>query len=186
MKTINLKIAIALLFSIVVAFSSCKKDDPTLEVDQEEYDSVKVVFTNLSDASDSLTINLDKHGNSEKSHYQLLPHQTYKIEITLFSNGKDINQEFIEEIDEHKFFFLAPKEAVTNYLYQDNDLGLQGEITFGSYDSSFDLIALLLHGLDKKHPSAIEWNSPDYHRAGGAEDLRLKISLHLTENMDRE
>lgn len=186
MKTINLRIAITLLLSIVVAFASCKKDDPVLEVDQEEYDIIKVAFTNLSDTSDILTINFDKNGKAEKSHYHLLPNQKYKMEITLFNNGKDINHEFIEEIDEHKFFFLAPEEAVTNYIYQDKDLGLKGEITFGSYDSSFELIALLRHGLDKNHPSAKEWNSNDYQKAGGAEDLRLTIPLHLTENDDHE
>ena len=186
MKTINLRIAIALLLSIVITFASCKKDDPVLEVDQEEYESIKVTFTNLSDTTDILTVNLDKNGNTEKSHYHLLAYQKYKMEITLFNNGKSINHEFIEEIDEHKFFFLAPEEAVTNYLYQDNDLGLQGEITFGTYDTSFDLEAILRHGLDKNHPSAIDWNSVDNAKAGGAEDLSLTISLHLTADHDHE
>jgi hypothetical protein len=187
MKTINLKIAIAILFSIVVAFASCKKDNPILEDDQEEYDGIKLTFTNLSDPKDILTINFDKEGNSEKSHYHLLKNERYKMEITLFHNGKNINHEFIEEIDEHKFFFLAPEDAITNYLYQDNDLGLKGEITFGSYDSAFDLIALLRHGLDKNHPSAKAWNSIDYQKAGGVDDLRLKIPLHLIiEGHDHE
>jgi hypothetical protein len=106
------------------------------------------------------------------------------MELSLFHNGENINHEFIEEIDEHKFFYIGPSNAITNYIYEDDDLGLLGEITFGSYDSSFDLIILLRHGLDKNHPSAKAWNSIDYQQAGGVDDLRLAIPLQLTnENL---
>lgn len=179
MKSINIKTVIALLFSFVVVFASCQKDDPILEDDQEEYDSVQIEFTNLANPNDVVMVNFDKNGNTEKSHYHLSQNEKYSMEISLFHNGKNINHEFIEEIDEHKFFFLAPNEAVTNYLYQDNDLGLQGEITFGDYSSSFDFIILLRHGLDKNHASAKGWNNVDYQKAGGVDDLRLEIPLHL-------
>lgn len=186
MKTINLRIAIALILSIVVAFASCKKNDPIPEDDQEEFDNVKIVFTNLDDPSDVSTINFDKAGKPDKSHFHLLKSEKYKMELTLFHNGENINHEFIDEIDEHKFFFLAPADAVANYVYQDNDLGLTGEITFGNVDTAFELTILMRHGLDKSHPSAKAWNSSDYQKAGGVDDLKIILPIHLVTSDDAD
>lgn len=179
MKTINLRIIFALIISIVVAFTSCKKDNPILEDDQEEFENVQFSFTNLADPSDISTISFDKEGNPDKSHFHLLKNEKYKMEISLFHNGENINHEFIDEIDEHKFFFLAPSDAVIDYIYQDNDLGLKGEITFGNYDTAFDLTILMRHGLNKNDPSAKAWNSSDYQKAGGVDDLKIALPIHL-------
>lgn len=179
MKSVNLRIAIAFILSIVVAFASCKKDNPVPEDDQEEFSNVIIAFTNLEDPNDASTISFDKAGKPDKSHFHLLKNEKYKMEISLFHNGENINQEFIDDIKDHKFFFLAPADAVTNYVYQDNDLGLTGEITFGSADSTFDLTIILRHGLNKNNPSAKAWNSVDYQKAGGVDDLKIVLPIHL-------
>lgn len=182
MKTINLKIAIAFILSIVVAFASCKKDNPVPEDDQEEFSNVNITFTNLEDPKDISTISFDKAGKPDKSHFHLLKNEKYKMEISLFHNGENINQEFIDDIKDHKFFFLAPADAVSDYVYQDDDLGLKGEITFGNNDNTFDLTILLRHGLNKNDPSAKAWNSRDYQKAGGVDDLKLVLPIHLVSS----
>lgn len=179
MKQTKFITAAALFLLFAISFSSCKKDHPILEDDQEEIDGTAVLFTNIKHPEDVLLINFDKTGKSEKSHYHLTKNETYKMEITLFHNGKDNNQEFIDDINEHKFFFLAPVDAVTKYIYKDNNLGLTGEITFGNLDTDFDLTILLRHGLDKSHPAAKDWNGTNYQQAGGVDDLRIKAPIHL-------
>lgn len=170
------------ILTLIVSFSSCKKDNPILEDDQEEFHNAEVVFTNLSDPDDKLTISFDQKGIAEKSHYHLLAGNQYKMEIAIFHDGKNINQEFIDDIQEHKFFFIALETAVTNYVYKDNDLGLNGEITFGDLDTSFDFQIILRHGLNKNHSSAKDWNSKDYRNAGGVDDLVLKMPMHLVSS----
>jgi hypothetical protein len=182
MKSINIKITIALLLSILVAFSSCKRDDPVLEDDQEEYDKIEIIFTSLEDPNDVQTINFNKTGGIESSSYQLFNEKNYAIQINIFQDEELINQEFIDEADEHKFFFLAPSDAVINYIYKDDDLGLTGEISFGESTSEFNLTILLRHGLDKAHPAAQNWNSRTYHQANGVDDLRLEIPILLVVN----
>lgn len=182
MKTINLRIAIILIFSIVVAFASCKKDDPILEDDQEEFSNIEVVFTNLDNPTDISKIGFDKTGKPDKSHFHLFKNDKYKMEISLFHGEENINHEFIDEINEHKFFFLAPADAVTDYVYKDGDLGLTGEITFGDTDTAFDLIILLRHGLNKNDPAAKAWNSKDYQKAGGVDDLKIALPIHLVSS----
>lgn len=179
MKTINFRLSIILILSMVITFASCKKDDPILEDDQEEFDNIQVTFSNLTDPTDVSTLNFDRTGKPDKSPLHLLKQKKYEIKISLFHNEENINHELTEEIDEHKFFFLAPAEAVTNYLYQDENLGLKGEITLGDVDSLFELTILLRHGLDKSHPSAKEWNSKNYQEAGGVDDLKIALPIQL-------
>lgn len=179
MKTINITTTVIIIFSLFIAFSSCKRNDPVLEVDQEEYDSAEIVFTNLQDPADILKVSFNKEGQTDKSHYHLLKNGQYYMQINLFHNGNNINQEIIDDADEHKFFFLAPTNAISNYIYKDNDLGLTGEVRFGNLDSDFTLTILLRHGLNKEHPAAEKWNSATYQQAGGVDDLQLSIPIHL-------
>lgn len=179
MKKINLALSLSFVFSILIIFSSCKRNDPIIEDDQEEFDNIEIIFTNLEDPSDIETISFDKNGKSEDSYAQLLNNGKYAMQINVFHDGENINQEFIDEADEHKFFFLAPSNAVSNYIYKDDDLGLTGEISFGDLDTKFDLTILLRHSLDKTHPSAKNWNSRSYQEAGGVDDLRLEVPIQL-------
>lgn len=179
MKQSKFSIAVTLFLVVAIGFSSCKKDSPIIEDNQEEIDGTSILFTNIEEPEDVLLITFDKSGKPTKSHHHLTKNETYKMEISLYHNGEKNNQEFIDDIDEHKLFFLAPEDAVTNYVYKDNDLGLTGEITFGDHDSSFDLTVLLRHGLNKAHPAAKDWNSTSYQQAGGVDDLRISASIHL-------
>ena len=175
MNKINSYTALSFILLLVISFSSCKRNDPVLEGDQEEYDAVEIVFTQIDDPLKSVKVILNRNGYTEQSSYKILKNQNYKMEISLFYDGENINQEIKDEADEHKFFFFAHERAVTGYQYLDDDLGLSGEISFGDYPERFDLKILLRHGLDKNNPSAKDWNSNTYVEAGGVDDLSFKI-----------
>lgn len=178
---INIYTFIFTFLLLVISFSSCKRNDPVLEDDQEEYDAVEVVFTQLSDPSKTVKVIFNRNGFTEEVNYELRKNENYRMEISLFHGEENINQEVIEAADEHKFFFFAPHYAVLDYQYLDDELGLNGEMSFGDYPERFDLKILLRHGLDKGNPAAKAWNSDNYVNAGGVDDLSLKIPISFTE-----
>lgn len=177
---INKYTVLSIFLLLVISFSSCKRNDPVLEDDQEEYDAVEVVFTQLNDPSKTVKVIFNRNGFTEEVNYELLKNEKYQMEISLFHDDENINQEVIDTSDEHKFFFFAPDNAVLDYQYLDDELGLKGEISFGDYPESFDLKILLRHGLEKGNPAAKAWNSKNYVQAGGVDDLSLKISITFT------
>jgi hypothetical protein len=182
MKTnkINKYTILSIFLLLVISFSSCKRNDPVIEDDQEEYDAVEVVFTQINDPSKTVKVIFNRNGFAEEVNYELLKNEKYNMDIFLFHGNENINQEVIETADEHKFFFFAPDNAVLDYQYLDDDLGLEGEISFGDYPERFDLKILLRHGLDKENPAAKAWNSNNYVQAGGVDDLFLKIPITVT------
>lgn len=178
---INKYTVLSIFLLLVISFSSCKRNDPVLEDDQEEYDAVEVVFTQLNDPSKTVKVIFNRNGFTEEVNYELRKNENYQMEISLFHDEGNINQEVIDTADEHKFFFFAPDKAVLDYQYLDDELGLKGEISFGDYPERFDLKILLRHGLDKGNPAAKAWNSDNYVQAGGVDDLLLKIPITFTD-----
>ena len=170
---------ISLFLVMSIGFSSCKRDDPVLEDDQEEFDSVELLFTLIGNPEQTVKVVFNRFGSPEQEKYKFLKNEKYKMDIYLFHDGEDITPEVEDESLEHQFFFFAPASAVTDYSYQDNQLGLKGIIQFGNASSQFNLKILLRHGLNKKHPSAQLWNSPNYIEAGGVDDLSFSVPISL-------
>jgi|SRR5690606_24034137 len=179
-------LSIALL--LVVSFSSCSKNDPVPELDQEEHDAVQVVLqhgsvvNNEFIASDEETvINFAKNGTPTPKHVHLTEGESYRMKINMLYNGENINQEIIDEADEHQFFFLGSPEGIFDYKYEDANIGLQGILNVLDHsDLNFDFNIILRHGLNKDHASAQAWNSKTYVQAGGADDLNIKVEFHVT------
>jgi len=179
-------LAIALLFAI--SFSSCSKNDPVPEVDQEEYNAVQIVLQHGEIANDNFIasgeetiINFTKDGIPTPKHVHITEGESYRMKINLLSNGENINQEIIDEANVHQFFFLGAPEGLFDYKYEDANIGLQGILSvLGHADSAFDFNIILRHGLNKNHASAQTWNSKTYVQAGGADDLNMKVELHVT------
>ena len=171
---------LSLFLLISIGFSSCKRNEPVLEDDQEEYDAVEVLFTLVNNPEKNVKVVFNRFGYPDQKNYQLLKDEKYQMEISLFHNGENINPEVEEESSEHQFFFFAPEKAVKDYHYQDDQLGLKGTISFGDLTEHFELKILLRHGLNKDHPAAQLWNNPNYAEAGGVDDLlfNIPISLH--------
>lgn len=179
MSKIHAYTVLSIFLVLTMAFSSCKRDEPVLEDDQEEYDAIEVIFTAVSDPSKPVKVIFNRFGSPERTQYSLSKNEVYDMKISLFHNGENINQEVEEESAEHQFFFFASEQAVSGYQYLDGQLGLKGEISFGEAAEPFDLKVLLRHGLNKDSPAAKAWNSPNYVEAGGVDDLVLFIPITL-------
>ena len=179
MNKVTIYTLLSLFLVLSISFSSCKRDEPVLEDDQEEYDAVKVLFTLVSNPDQTVKVIFNRFGSPEQEKYKLLKNENYKMEISLFHDGEDITPEVEDEALEHQFFFFGPESAVTDYQYQDNQLGLKGTIKFGDSSTLFDLKILLRHGLNKEHSSAKKWNSTNYVEAGGVDDLSFSIPISL-------
>ncbi|PRY49542.1 hypothetical protein B0I27_11198 [Arcticibacter pallidicorallinus] len=137
---------LALAFILISTFfmASCSKDDPQPEIEQEEPDAAKLVFTKLDANGDEtqtkVTVNFDElshdhdhaHAHSstatvsseeehdhEHAHIHLDPNSTYRLNIEMYRDGKIINDEFIKAADEHQFFFFAKDaegKTVSNFI----------------------------------------------------------------------
>ena len=188
MKTINLFSSIAIAALVLLGFSSCSKDDPVIEIDQEEYNAAQIIFIPgklengiFVESEDEIIIDFNKEGVPSSNHTHLHEGQSYRMKINLFNNGENINQEIIDDGDEHQFFFLGAPEGVFDYLYEDDQLGLSGILTVkASTESAFEFNIILRHGLDKDHSAAQLWNNPQHIQAGGADDLNFKLEIHVT------
>jgi len=178
--------AIAIL--LIVSITSCSKNDPVPELDQEEYNAVQIVLQHGELVNDEFVasqeetiINFTKEGVPTPKHVHITEGESYRMKINLLYNGENINQEVIDEADAHQFFFLGAPDGVFDYKYEDDNIGLQGILSVLDHaDSAFDFNIILRHGLNKNHAAAQTWNSKTYVQAGGADDLNIKVELHVT------
>lgn len=188
MKKTQLLSILSLALIIAFSFSSCSKDDPVPEIDQEEYDAAELEFVSLEtingelvETDESVVITFSPDGKSAPSHSHLTEGETYRLKVTLFHDGESINQEILDAGDEHQFFFVGAPDGVFDYRYEDQNVGLTGVLTVtGHSDAAFDWNIVLRHGLNKNHAAAQEWDSTDYVQAGGADDVNVTAELHVT------
>lgn len=179
-------IAITAIF-LIISFTSCSKNDPVPELDQEEYNSVQLIFehgtyaNNVFTPSDIETIvTFTKNGTPTPENISLTEGESYRMRINILLNGESINEEIIDETDEHQFFFLGSPEGVFDYKYEDDQLGLTGILSALKKTSEpFDFQILLRHALNKDHAAAQIWNNSQYVEAGGADDLNIKLKIQV-------
>lgn len=181
-----LSIATIAIF-LIISFVSCSKNDPVPELDQEEYNSVQLIFehgtyaNNVFTPSDEKTVvNFTKNGNPTPESVNLTEGESYRMKINILLDDESINQEIIDEADEHQFFFLGSPDGVFDYKYEDDQVGLTGILsTLKSTNETFDFQILLRHALNKDHAAAQAWNSKTYVEAGGADDLNIKLKIQV-------
>lgn len=185
----NISKSLSVIFAVVLfALTSCKKDNPQPEVNQEEFDKTELIFVELDgingqyhEHDTALTVSFDASGKPNKHHYHIKK-GTYRLYINLYSKGVLINQEILDEADEHQFFFNGAPTGVLNYTYEDN-VGLKGILEVLQGSETFDLNVVLRHGIRKTTPM-LPWNSSrsEYAKAGGTYDLNVTFELHPFEN----
>src|SRR5690554_1284460 len=129
----NQLVSIAAIALLIVSFTSCSKNDPVPEVDQEEYNSVQLTFeqgtyaNNIFTPSDKETVvNFTKNGISTPAAINLIEGKSYRMKINILLDDESINQEIINKADEHQFFFLGSSDGIFNYKYEDDQVGLTG------------------------------------------------------------
>lgn len=208
----QLAIGVVLLGS-TLTFSACsKKDDPTPEIEMEEPDAVTIVFTKLNEQNQptgtpvNVEFELGEHNHThsaaaqlstraEDSHDHTVPHihldanSSYQMDIQMFRDGQNINEEFLKAGDVHQFFFDAKNEAGTaikdfiSYVYGDKDknnrsIGLKGTLKVLRTGEA-DIQVRLSHGLDKTKINSDVWNYPGLTAIGGDTDMDQTFELHV-------
>lgn len=188
MKKIQLLSIVSIAFLFVFSFSSCSKDDPIPEIDQEEYNAAELVFAHgditdgkFVESGETTKITFSPDGKATPSHTHLTEGESYRLKVTLYHDGESINQEIIDAGAEHQFFFVGAPEGVFDYSYEDQQIGLTGILTVTAHsDDAFDWNIVLRHGLNKNHAVAQEWDNANYAQAGGADDVNVTTELHVT------
>lgn len=177
----------AIAIILIVSFSSCSKNDPVPELDQEEYNSVQVTYeqgtyTNnvFTPSGENTIVTFTKDGTPTPGTISLTEGESYRMKINILLDDKSINQEIIDEADEHQFFFLGSPDGVFDYKYEDDQVGLTGILSaLKQTNATFDFQILLRHALNKDHAAAQSWNSAEYVEAGGADDLNIKLKIQV-------
>lgn len=189
------KMSLVLATGAVLTFSACSKDDPEPEVPQEEFKSVVFNFIELEShgdhfdqTTDTVKIIFGQDGNATKSHYDLHADAIYRLKVVAYDfAGREMQNEFVEEANEHQMFITGAQEGVLDYAYEDDKVGVTGRLsTLKPSNGSMTLTAVLRHGLDKSKTTAASWNDVNHARFGGSADFTLKFPLHVIEGEDHD
>ncbi|WP_226389633.1 hypothetical protein [Penaeicola halotolerans] len=206
MKNVRRSFLGLLALTAVLVFSACEADDPVPELENEEFDAANITFTLLDEnGNETDEVIVVSFGELEHDHAstggsnsfqiasgdhsgpiaELRPNSQYRMEIDLLLEGVNVNQEIIDEADEHQFFFLPSNNALIDYQYGDQDpdgrpLGLVGTLsTFAT--GELELEVILRHRLDKASPAAQNWNNVNYQQAGGSTDIEVEFEIHIED-----
>lgn len=207
MKQISLFI---ITISVIFFASSCSKDDPTPELDQEEVGTAKLVFTEVTreEHDDHYHYNDVENPHVEEvsfegggmlppvdAHLHLYVGKTYKLTLsTTDFAGRESQQTFINRADIHQAFILSNPtqslEGTMEYVYADRDsdenrvnVGVTGYLTIVEETDAFVLRYVMRHlnpGV-KENVTATDWSNPAFTQFTGANDLDLKVEVHLVE-----
>jgi len=205
MKQINL---IILAISVLFLAPSCSKEDPVPEEDQEEVGTAKLVFTEVErEAHDDHYHYKDMENPEVKevifegsamlppvdAHLHLYVGKTYRLELfTTDFAGRESQQTFINRADIHQAFILGNPtqslEGTMEYVYADRDadgnrlnVGVTGYLTVVEEADKFVLRYVMRHlnpGV-KESITTEDWSNSDFTQFTGANDLDLKVEVHL-------
>jgi hypothetical protein len=193
MTKINRLLSATMLAGLVCTFNACKKDSPAPEVSQEEFKSVVFNFIELEahgdhfdSTTDTVKVLFGADGNATQGHYDLHSATSYRLKVVAYDfAGREMQQEFVEEADEHQMFITGAQEGVLDYVYEDDKVGVTGILsTLKPSNGSMTLTAVLRHGLDKSKTTANDWDNINHASFGGSADFTLKFPIHVIEGHD--
>lgn len=208
MKKFNLAI---LAVSMIIFANSCSKNDPTPEVDQEEVSTASLTFTEVERVDHGDHFDYNDIENPETAavtfsgadmlppvgeHLDLEVGKTYRLQLvaTDFA-GRETQETFVSRQDIHQAFILGAPENSISYVYADVDatgatvnVGVTGYLTVNAVANTFTLNYILRHLNDgvKANITAVDWNNTSYTNFSGANDLDLKVDVHLINEGDHD
>ncbi|NVJ46206.1 MAG: type 1 periplasmic binding fold superfamily protein [Cytophagia bacterium] len=177
------------MFLLMLMFTACDSDDPEPVNEEEVITTVRVTFTNTSNASDVVTASfqdLDGEGGNAPTidDITLSASSTYTLRVEFLNEqenpAEDITEEVQEENLDHQVFYLAGGGAEFTYSYGDEDdegkpLGLTGTATTGAAGSG-TLQVLLIHEPNK---SGAGVSGGDPTNAAGESDVDVTFNLTI-------
>lgn len=190
-----------LSLGFLVFAASCSKDDPEPEIPQEEIKSATLTFTEVDwhdghaedlENPEVVAVTFDETGLPPVgTHLHLDAGKTYRLTLstTDFAGREGAEQEFLAESDIHQIFFLGAPDGVLDYQYADPEnkrVGITGYLHVLKPSDSFVFNVVLRHlnkGV-KANITADDWNNPNYTQFSGANDLDLKVEVHVVDGDD--
>src|SRR5690606_20417400 len=195
----------AIKFTILLS-TSCSKDDPTPEIDQEEVNAAELVFTEVEreahgdhyhyneiENPDVEHVKFSKEGLPEVgTHLHLEVGKTYKLELIAKDfAGRETQQTFVQRADIHQAFILGAPEGTFEYAYGDRDadnnkiqVGVTGYLTVAKEADTFVFRYIMRHlnpGV-KANITAADWNNKDFAKFTGANDIDLQVEVHVVSD----
>jgi len=180
-------ILLSLIGIFIIAFSSCKKDDPVVPNEEELITTLKLTLTPTAGGSavEYSFTDLDGDGGNAATLVEgtLEDSTSYTAQITLLneqeSPAEDITEEVEEEDEEHQLFYETDI-ADLNITYTDmddngNPVGLSTNVTTGNAGTG-TLTVTLRHEPVK---SATGVASGDITNAGGETDISVTFNVTI-------
>lgn len=201
MKKLNI---LTILSFVLFVASSCSKNDPVPEIDQEEVGSAKLVFTEVEREAhgdhyhynaikdpkiESVTFSGSNMAPAVGAHLHLEVGKTYRLNLIATDfMGRETQETFVQRADVHQAFLLGAPEGALTYVYAERDenkkalnVGVTGYVTVEKESGSFVFRYIMRHlntGV-KSRITAADWNNNNFSQFTGANDLDLKVELHL-------
>lgn len=201
MKKLNI---LTILSFVLFVASSCSKNDPVPEIDQEEVGSAKLVFTEVEREAhgdhyhyntikdpkiESVTFTGSNMAPAVGAHLHLEVGKTYRLNLIATDfMGRETQETFVQRADVHQAFLLGAPEGALTYVYAERDenkkalnVGVTGYVTVEKESGSFVFRYIMRHlntGV-KSRITAADWNNNNFSQFTGANDLDLKVELHL-------
>ncbi len=203
MKSIQKQLFVAFLLSLTFVWTSCSKDDPVPEVDQEVITDLTVTFTEVDEEGNTIGTSMDFTASAGEGIALggeidvdlitgLESGKTYLMEISAYNSiaDEDVTEEILEHDEEHQFYFLGSafvgNDAFMSYTYDDQDgngnpIGLSGFATVdnSSGANSGEIRIILRHDSDKNMENADNPHWENYAQAGGESDLDVTFDVNF-------
>lgn len=184
-----LKMPVALMIGLTL-FTSCRKDDPEPENEEELITTVQLTFTPSAAGATPVVArwrDLDGDGGNPPvvDAVTLQRGTTYNMAIRLLDEtktpAKNITEEIEEEDEAHQFFFTATGLAGMTIAYVDRDsnirpIGLSNTVTTPDNAATGTLTVILRHDLNK---AAAGVANGDITNAGGETDVQAPFSVTI-------
>lgn len=187
------------LFIVAVTLSSCSKNDPKPEIDQEELGTAKLIFTPVevvitnndttykvleNEESEEITFTGNPFLPPVGAHIHLHVGETYKMQLkTTDFAGRPSEATFLDRADTHQAFLLNTPENSLKFIYGDDQVGVTAYITVLKATDSFQLRYVMRHlntGV-KNRIKPSDWNNNNFLQFTGSTDLDLKLEAHFVE-----
>ena len=200
------------IFAAILLLTSCSKDNPVPEVDQEEISgaSIRLIEVEAEEHGDHyhyhdliggdttiITFSGENFLPPVDAHVHLEVGKSYKFELTVKDfAGRESQQSFIEREDQHFAFLLGiPNESIIAE-YADRKLdstkvkvGINGYLRVQKATESFTFRYLMRHlnpGVKKDINPSTDIFNEDFMKFGGANDIDLKFQMHLVDGAHHE
>lgn len=174
---------------VVIALSSCKKDDPDIPNEEELITTVELTLTPTGSGPDVVFNFQDLDGDggdapliTEPS--SVMANHDYSASIRFLNENENPAENITEEVDEegaeHQIFFQFSTGLNASYAYTDSDangnpIGLSTEIVTGGA-STGQMTITLRHEPDK---AAAGVSAGDITNAGGETDIEVTFDVTI-------